>query len=130
MSGVFIVSAANRAAANTAAGEQMFVRGVPESAPTHYVAGWANIPAGKRAAILAAGAVEHDSFDDALAANGIASEKTIRDKIVKALTTNANYLAIGTPTNAQVAAQVNRLTRECSAIIRLLSDLTDDASDT
>lgn len=49
----------------------------------------------------------------------------IAAKAAGALEANATYLAIGAPTNAQIAAQVNRLTRECSALIRLLLRMTD-----
>lgn len=49
-----------------------------------------------------------------------------------ALTANANFLALASPTNPQVLAQVQRLTRETSAIIRLLiaGDLLNDTSGT
>lgn len=54
----------------------------------------------------------------------------LRDKATTALATNVTYLAIASPTNAQVAAQVKVLTRECSALIRLLLNQTDDTSGT
>lgn len=50
----------------------------------------------------------------------------LHTKARAALVANTAYLAIATPTNAQVVAQVQRLTRECSAIIKLLlEDLAD-----
>lgn len=52
----------------------------------------------------------------------------IHTKARQALNVNASYLALATPSNAQVAAQVGRLTRENSAIIRLLLSL-DGAAD-
>lgn len=55
---------------------------------------------------------------------------TITAKAEQALTLNANYLALGTPTAAQQATQINRLTRECSALIRLQLAQFDSASDT
>lgn len=46
-----------------------------------------------------------------------------------ALTANATFLAIVSPTNAQLAAQAKLLTRECNGLIRFLlaafSDITD-----
>lgn len=69
MAGTFTVTAALRDAANAAAVEQMFGRGIPEGDnPTHYVSGWANIPEATRTAVLAAGAVEHDDLAAAFAA--------------------------------------------------------------
>jgi hypothetical protein len=52
------------------------------------------------------------------------NRQALRDKAVLALDVNAAYLALGTPTAAQVATQVARLTRECSGLIRLALDLT------
>lgn len=55
---------------------------------------------------------------------------TLQDRAATALTTNGSYLAIASPSNAQIATQVARLTRECSALIRLLLNQTEDITGT
>lgn len=51
--------------------------------------------------------------------------RTIEDRARAALTANATYLALASPTNAQNLAQIRLLTRECSALIRLALDDLD-----
>lgn len=50
----------------------------------------------------------------------LARRQSIEDKAQAALTANATYLGLATPSAAQTTAQVQRLTRECNALIRLL----------
>lgn len=47
---------------------------------------------------------------------------TIAAKAKQALDANDTFLAVATPTNAQILAQVRAVTRECSALIRLVLD--------
>lgn len=54
----------------------------------------------------------------------------LRDRAGAALAANAAFLANASPTNAQVLAQVQRLTRECSALIRVELRMFDDITDT
>lgn len=49
-----------------------------------------------------------------------ANRSTIEGKAAAALGVNDTFLALASPTNAQVLAQTKMLTRECSALIRLL----------
>lgn len=49
-----------------------------------------------------------------------ANQQTIQTKALAALTANATYLAIAAPTQAQAVAQVNALTQQLDAVIRLL----------
>lgn len=74
------------------------------------------------------------TLDAAIAAAPVAPEPSIleanaallRNQAVNAITTNNTFLAIpGTPTNAQVLAQVKALTRECTGLIRYQHSLLD-----
>lgn len=58
------------------------------------------------------------------------NREAVEAKAVQGLALNATFLAIAAPTNAQVLAQTQRLTRECSALIRLLLGLLDDTAGT
>lgn len=63
---------------------------------------------------------------DPATANG----ETLRDRARQALATNATYLARANPTAAQTTAQVQALTKECNALIRLLIGALDDTAGT
>jgi hypothetical protein len=63
-----------------------------------------------------------------LAANTNLADLTA--KIPTALANNATYLAIGSPTNAQVAAQVAALTRQIDALGRIVGGLLDSTAGT
>jgi hypothetical protein len=55
---------------------------------------------------------------------------TVQQRATAALVANANYLALGNPTNLQVVAQVQLLTKECNALIRLVLGLGSTITDT
>ena len=50
----------------------------------------------------------------------VAAAATLRAQAVVALTTNVKFLALTTPTTAQAVAQVQALTHQTSALIRLV----------
>lgn len=54
----------------------------------------------------------------------------LRNKAQTALTNNQAFLAISSPTNAQALAQIQALTRQMDALIRLQLALLADISDT
>lgn len=55
---------------------------------------------------------------------------TLRQRVRTALATNAAYVALASPSNAQNAAQVKALSRQQNAIIRLLLGALDNVADT
>ena len=59
-----------------------------------------------------------------------ANTRTVEDRARAALTANATFRALQSPTNAQVLAQVRRLTAECSGLIRLMLNELDTIDDT
>lgn len=55
---------------------------------------------------------------------------TLLDKAGNALQSNATFLAIGSPSNAQVLAQVQALTRQVNALLRLQTGTLDSTAGT
>lgn len=58
------------------------------------------------------------------------NRETLETRARAALTANASYLAIASPTNAQNLAQIRLLTRECNGLIRLLLSALDTTEGT
>jgi hypothetical protein len=58
--------------------------------------------------------------DDGEAASRNANALALRDRAAQALAANAAFLAADAPTNAQAVGQVQRLTRQVDALIRLV----------
>lgn len=56
--------------------------------------------------------------------------QTIRPKADVALAANAAFLALAPPTQAQAVAQVQLLTKECTALIRMMLGILDTADGT
>lgn len=56
----------------------------------------------------------------------VENEATLRTKAQQALTANATYLGLQSPTAAQNTAQVKALTRQVNALIRLAVGQLDD----
>lgn len=71
---------------------------------------------------------EADSL--ALAVVVEANRNSIRDKAAQAIATNDAFLALGNPNNAQTLTQVQRLTRENTALIRLVIGALDSTDGT
>ena len=61
-------------------------------------------------------------------AGGVAA--VLASKAQAALSANATFLALASPTQAQTLAQVKTLTKECNALIRLALGLLDSTSGT
>jgi hypothetical protein len=71
------------------------------------------------------------TFTAPAADSKVANRKALQDKAVAALQANIDFLAIvGTPSNLQVLQQVQRLTKECTGVIRLLLDQLDSQAGT
>lgn len=64
----------------------------------------------------------------AAAVTADANATTLRTRAQAALTANATFLGLASPTNAQLVAQVQLLTKESSALIRLVLGQLDSTS--
>lgn len=76
-----------------------------------------------------AGAVIGEDVEQILTGSE-ANAQTLRDRAGAALAANATYLALSSPTAAQNTTQVQRVTKECSALIRLALNLLDSTDGT
>lgn len=95
---------------------------------TQIIVTHANIAAGNTAAIQAViDAYNLDSNRANLPAGGLG---TLMNKARLAIDVNNTFLAIGSPSNAQVLTQVQRLTRENTGLIKILLNQVDDLSGT
>ena len=74
-----------------------------------------------QAALDAAEAAARNAITDALDGN----RATLTDRAATALQGNRDFLALASPSNAEVFAQVRLLTRENTALIRLVLNLLD-----
>lgn len=59
-----------------------------------------------------------------------ANRATLLAKVDFALAADLNYLELPSPTSAQVVAQVERLTRQAVALLRMVGDRLDDTAGT
>jgi hypothetical protein len=64
------------------------------------------------------------------AGSRIANRTDVLDKARAALATNATYLAVGAPSNAQNLAQIRALTRQVNGLIKLQLDDMGDVTGT
>lgn len=105
-------------------------------ATTVYLSNYENAPAATDAAVVAAGGTVYASPALALAATSSRVAKAdavadaIKAKAQAALTANAAFLALASPTNAQTLAQVQLLTKEANALIRLALNQLDATTGT
>lgn len=67
--------------------------------------------------------VKSDAAHEAWLADRIPERKALADAAQQTITDNNAFLAIGTPSNAQVLAQVRALTRQSNQLIRRLVQL-------
>lgn len=74
--------------------------------------------------------VEADAVKDGYTYQPPEPHTVLRERAESALAINATYLERDTPTNAQNLAQIRALTRECTALIRLVLDLVDTTDGT